>query len=178
MKIHEANELLLRLFAASPHIKVNPGTAKVWAMTLDDVPYPLAAAAVDRWLRECKGFPYPVEIRELAVEARTGLPAPEAAWLLACERANLPAGHPDLSRPWEVPAAVLNAVHSLGGIRVIRESTAPERLRRDFLAAYAASHRAAVMAYDFGRAALPDGMLSSPEGRTPPHRGESERGGR
>lgn len=136
MKLSETAEIYTMLAAFAPdRTDVDERSAiAIWHSAIGDLPADVMHGAVHAWFRSHKWFPFPAELRELAVRSLAGLPSPQDAWLdaqrLARERTvfRWDAGHP----------AVVDALRDIGGARAVNESTALHHTRRDFLDAYAA----------------------------------------
>jgi len=121
-------------------------TVKAWQMTLADVPYWAAEAVLGEWFRTERWAPDPSELRSRILTLVAEVPAPADAWLSVVRfiREN---GQLSGAR-YEGPAAVRQAVESIGGWRRLRMSETPEADQKAFLSAYETYARRAAASAD------------------------------
>jgi hypothetical protein len=80
VKQSEAARIVAMLQGAWTQRQLPESTAEVYALTLADLDYELAKAAVVKLIQTSKWLPTVAEIRDTAVRSRVSLPSPEEAW--------------------------------------------------------------------------------------------------
>lgn len=131
MNRQEAFALIGVLAAAFPQRKVEADTVRVYARSLEDLPYDIAREALSDVVRSSVHFPSIAEIRRAVAERSTNLPSPAAAWEWVTHWA-----HGD--KDWGVPPEpVTRAVKALGGTWAIKTTENPSVLRSQFNGLYA-----------------------------------------
>lgn len=109
-------------------------TARVWHMSLADVPYDVAEAVLQVWFRTQKWAPDPSEIRGMAADRLLDLPEPEEAWGIA--RGAIACYYPGHPFSYAMPEPVRKALHAIGGLHTLKMSESPGRDREAFIKAY------------------------------------------
>lgn len=144
----ETAQLLALVQARYPHRNAGEplATVRAWHMTLGDVPYWAAEAVLAEWFRTERWAPDPAELRTQILALVAEVPSPADAWLDVLRHMR---AHGQVSGVrYEGPAAIRQAVESIGGWRRLRMSETPEADRKAFLSAYETYARRAAAAAD------------------------------
>lgn len=167
----EAGKLLAVIQARYPHANLGDpdAAATAWALSLGDVPYAAAVAALGPWFKAERFAPDPSEIRGAVAEGLGLAPDEAEAWALV-ERYRR-GYYPGVYSPgWSLPAPVAAALAAIGGVDALFRSEEPAKDRAAFGRAYQTYRKRAVAETDIaaavaGRdAALPDGAPALPKG--------------
>jgi hypothetical protein len=171
----QAQKLLYILENAYSRAEFRPGTAKIYAQMLSDLPYRVAEEAVRRLIATSKWLPTVAEIRQMCVEVVDSPLSAEDAWIEACTTARSFTPYqasPELQialRGYvaeEAPMSPLTrkAVQVLGGIEAIAYSGQPEFMGREFRRVYERLRESEIRNRQQGRmqiteSGLPVGLL-------------------
>jgi hypothetical protein len=139
----ETTRLLAVIKSRYPQAAFGAADAAVtaWTLTLEDVPYQAAEAALRRWFRERRWAPDPSELRVAVLQLMDAAPDPADAWEMVIRhiRENGVVG----GSPFNGPEPVSQAVAAMGGWRALRTSEQVQRDRDAFLRVYEVYQRRA-----------------------------------
>lgn len=127
-----------------------PALTAAWEMSLGDVPYPAAEAAIRAYVKTGRFFPTPAEIRGL-VASRGGI-VPDAGDAWAMVRRHLRETNTVTGGMFAGPEPVRQAVEAIGGWWRLRMSETPEADRAAFGRVYEVYRQRAIADVDFGEA--------------------------
>lgn len=126
MKQSEVAKLIALLKTHADHNATQRELVAMWALAMDDVPYPAAEAAYQWWIKNKKWFPKPVELRQVIEEKVLGLPSVDDAWA-QLER-SLHENYPGQPPKYTPDPLVIEATRVVGGTYVFRNA----QLGREF----------------------------------------------
>ena len=152
MKESEVAKLIALLKVHADHSANTAEIVSMWAMAMDDVPYPAAMAAYRHWVKTRKWFPKPVEFRQVIEEQVCGLPSVDDAWsqIERSMRMNYP-GQPVKYTPDRL---VIEAARTIGGTHALRNAESGyefDKLRERFRQVYAEMRNEAAQTVDIAQ---------------------------
>jgi hypothetical protein len=171
MNTTETKKIIAILCGAGGKGNLTEMTIPVWHEALKDLDYPDVEAAAMTWATTRKYWPFPVEIRTLALRSTLNLAADAYdAWT------RVQTMHRKNQRPDVLDYATREALRKVGGLPALILADDPTWIRRDFIAAYDGAVQEAITPATI--AALRDGsttLKGLPTNATPEHQGPLQR---